>query len=96
MWQIGLLHGFTTEESTLSKDRLGVDLEEDEFKIPKDIRKDPKRNIEYLGDTDMRVQEFNYRIEEMRLIGKRLWKRVEENPQSRFYKGLFIRLANQQ
>jgi hypothetical protein len=64
------------------KDRLGVDLEEDEFEYLKEhSKKDLKRNIEYLRRHEYAyVQEFNYRIEEMRLIGKRLWKLVEENP----------------
>jgi hypothetical protein len=78
-----IMHRFTTEESLLYlKDRLGVDLEEDEFEYLKEhSKKDLKRNIEYLRRHEYAyVQEFNYRIEEMRLIGKRLWKLVEENP----------------
>ena len=78
-----IMNRFTTEESLLYlKDRLGVDLEEDEFEYLKEhSKKDLKRNIEYLRRHEYAyIQEYFDRIEEMRLIGKRLWKLVEENP----------------
>jgi hypothetical protein len=78
-----IMNRFNTEESLLYlKDKLGVDLEEDEFEYLKEhSKKDLKRNIEYLRrHENAYIQEYFDRIEEMRLIGKRLWKLVEENP----------------
>jgi hypothetical protein len=78
-----LMNRFTTEESLLYlKDRLGVELEEDEFDYLKvHLKKDLKRNMEYLRRHEYAyIQEYFDRIEEMRLISKRLWKLVEENP----------------
>jgi hypothetical protein len=78
-----LMKRFTTEESLLYlKDKLGVELEEDEFDYLKvHLKKDLKRNMEYLRRHEYAyVQEYFDRIEEMRLISKRLWKLVEENP----------------
>ena len=78
-----LMKRFTTEESLLYlKDRLGVELEEDEFDYLKvHLKKDLKRNMEYLRRHEYAyIQEYFDRIEEMRLISKRLWKLVEENP----------------
>jgi hypothetical protein len=78
-----LMNRFTTEESLLYlKDRLGVELEEDEFDYLKvHLKKDLKRNMEYLRRHEYAyIQEYFDRIEEMRLISKKLWKLVEENP----------------
>jgi hypothetical protein len=78
-----IMNRFTTEESLLYlKDKLGIDLEEDEFEYLKEhAKKDLKRNIEYLRrHENAYIQEYFDRIEEMRLIAKRLWKLVEENP----------------
>jgi hypothetical protein len=78
-----IMNRFTTEESLLYlKDRLEIDLEEDEFEYLKEhSKKDLKRNMEYLRRHEYAyVQEYFDRIEEMRLIGKRLWKLVEDNP----------------
>jgi hypothetical protein len=78
-----IMNRFTTEESLLYlKDKLGVDLEEEEFEYLKEhSKKDLKRNIEYLRrHENAYIQEYFDRIEEMRLIAKRLWKLVEENP----------------
>ena len=78
-----LMNRFSTEESLLYlKDRLGVELEEDEFDYLKvHLKKDLKRNMEYLRRHEYAyIQEYFDRIEEMRLISKRLWKLVEENP----------------
>jgi hypothetical protein len=78
-----VMNRFSTEESMLYlKDRLGVEVEEDEFNYLKaDLKRDLKRNIEYLRrHENAYVQEYFDRIEEMRLIHKRLWKLVEENP----------------
>ena len=78
-----IMNRFTTEESLLYlKDQLDVDLEEDEFEYLKEhSKKDLKRNIEYLRRHEYAyTQEYFDRIEEMRLIGKRLWKLVEDNP----------------
>jgi hypothetical protein len=78
-----IMNRFTTEESLLYlKDRLEIDLEEDEFEYLKEhSKKDLKRNMEYLRRHEYAyVQEYFDRIEEMRLIGKRLWQLVEENP----------------
>ncbi|MGA7602582.1 MAG: hypothetical protein WCE33_05805, partial [Nitrososphaeraceae archaeon] len=77
------MNRFTTEESLLYlKDKLGIDLDEDEFEYLKEhSKKDLKRNIEYLRrHENAYIQEYFDRIEEMRLIAKRLWKLVEENP----------------
>ena len=78
-----IMNRFTNEESLLYlKDRLGIDLEEDEFEYLKEhSKRDLKRNIAYLRrHENAYIQEYFDRIEEMRLIGKRLWKLVEENP----------------
>jgi hypothetical protein len=78
-----IMNRFTTEESLLYlKDRLGVDLEEDEFDFLKvHLKRDLKRNMEYLRRHEYAyIQEYFDRIEEMRLISRRLWKLVEENP----------------
>jgi hypothetical protein len=78
-----IMNRFTTEESLLYlKDKLGIDLDEDEFEYLKEhSKKDLKRNIEYLRrHENAYIQEYFDRIEEMRLIAKRLWKLVEENP----------------
>jgi hypothetical protein len=78
-----LMNRFSTEESLLYlRDRLGVELEEDEFDYLKvHLKKDLKRNMEYLRRHEYAyIQEYFDRIEEMRLISKRLWKLVEENP----------------
>jgi hypothetical protein len=78
-----IMNRFTNEESLLYlKDKLGVDLEEEEFEYLKEhSKKDLKRNIEYLRrHENAYIQEYFDRIEEMRLIAKRLWKLVEENP----------------
>ena len=77
-----LMNRFTTEESLLYlQDRLGVELEEDEFDYLKvHLKKDLKRKMEYLRRHEYAyIQEYFDRIEEMRLISKRLWKLVEEN-----------------
>jgi hypothetical protein len=77
-----LMNRFSTEESLLYlRDRLGVELEEDEFDYLKvHLKKDLKRNMEYLRRHEYAyIQEYFDRIEEMRLISKRLWKLVEEN-----------------
>jgi hypothetical protein len=78
-----IMNRFTTEESLLYlKDKLGLDLEEDEFEYLKEqTKKDLKRNIKYLRrHENAYIQEYFAGIEEMRLIGKRLWTLVEENP----------------
>ena len=56
-------------------------LEEDEFDYLKvHLKKDLKRNMDYLRRHEYAyIQEYFDRIEEMRLISKRLWKLVEEN-----------------
>jgi hypothetical protein len=78
-----IMNRFTTEESLLYlKDRLDVDLEEDEFDYLKvHVKKDLKRNMEYMRRHEFAyIQEYFDRIEETRLISRRLWKLVEENP----------------
>jgi hypothetical protein len=78
-----IMNRFTTEESLLYlKDRLDVDLEEDEFDYLKvHVKKDLKRNMEYMRRHEFAyIQEYFDRIEETRLISRRLWKLVEDNP----------------
>jgi hypothetical protein len=77
-----LIKRFTTEESLLYlKDKLGVQIEEDEFNFLKvELKRDVKRNVLYLRRYEFAyIREYLDRIEEMRLIQNRLWKLVEGN-----------------
>jgi hypothetical protein len=77
-----LIKRFTTEESLLYlKDKLGVQIEEDEFNFLKvELKRDVKRNVQYLRRYEFAyIREYLDRIEEMRLIQNRLWKLVEGN-----------------
>jgi hypothetical protein len=77
-----LIKRFTTEESLLYlKDKLGVQIEEDEFHYLKvELKRDVKRNVQYLRRYEYAyIREYLDRIEEMRLIQNRLWKLVEGN-----------------
>jgi hypothetical protein len=77
-----LIKRFTTEESLLYlKDKLGVQIEEDEFHYLKvELKRDVKRNVLYLRRYEYAyIREYLDRIEEMRLIQNRLWKLVEGN-----------------
>jgi hypothetical protein len=78
-----LIKRFTTEESLLYlKDKLGVQVEEDEFNYLKvELKRDIKRNVHYLRRYEYAyIREYLDRIEEMRLIQKRLWNLIEGNP----------------
>jgi hypothetical protein len=77
-----LIKRFTTEESLLYlKDKLGVQIEEDEFNYLKvELKRDVKRNVQYLRRYEYAyIREYLDRIEEMRLIQKRLWNLIEGN-----------------
>jgi hypothetical protein len=77
-----LIKRFNTEESMLYlKDKLGVQIEEDEFHYLKvELKRDVKRNVQYLRRYEYAyIREYLDRIEEMRLIQNRLWKLVEGN-----------------
>ena len=77
-----LIKRFTTEESLLYlKDKLGVQIEEDEYNYLKvELKRDVKRNVQYLRRYEFAyIREYLDRIEEMRLIQNRLWKLVEGN-----------------
>jgi hypothetical protein len=77
-----LIKRFTTEESLLYlKDKLGVQIEEDEFNFLKvELKRDVKRNVLYLRRYEFAyIREYLDRIEEIRLIQNRLWKLVEGN-----------------
>jgi hypothetical protein len=77
-----LIKRFTTEESLLYlKDKLGVQMEEDEFNYLKvELKRDVKRNVQYLRRYQYAyIREYLDRIEEMRLIQKRLWNLIEGN-----------------
>jgi hypothetical protein len=77
-----LIKRFTTEESLLYlKDKLGVQIEEDEFHYLKvELKRDVKRNVQYLRRYEYAyIREYLDRIEEMRLIQNKLWKLVEGN-----------------
>ena len=80
-----LIKRFTTEESLLYlKDKLGVQIEEDEFHYLKiELKRDVKRNVQYLRRYEYAyIREYLDRIEEMRLIQNKLWKLAEgtDNP----------------
>ena len=80
-----LIKRFTTEESLLYlKDKLGVQIEEDEFHYLKiELKRDVKRNVQYLRRYEYAyIREYVDRIEEMRLIQNKLWKLAEgtDNP----------------
>ena len=80
-----LIKRFTTEESLLYlKDKLGVQIEEDEFHYLKvELKRDVKRNVQYLRRYEYAyIREYLDRIEEMRLIQSKLWKLAEgtDNP----------------
>src|SRR5215203_5272230 len=77
-----LIKRFTTEESLLYlKDKLGVQIEEDEYNYLKvELKRDVKRNVQYLRRYEYAyIREYLDRIEEMRLIQKRLWNLIEGN-----------------
>jgi hypothetical protein len=75
-----LIKRFTTEESLLYL-KVGVQIEEDEFNYLKvELKRDVKRNVQYLRRYEFAyVREYLDRIEEMRLIQKRLWNLIEGN-----------------
>jgi hypothetical protein len=80
-----LIKRFTTEEGLLYlKDKLGVQIEEDEFHYLKiELKRDVKRNVQYLRRYEYAyIREYLDRIEEMRLIQNKLWKLAEgtDNP----------------
>jgi hypothetical protein len=78
-----LIKRFTTEESLLYlKDKLGVQIEEDEFNYLKaELKRDIKRNVHYLRRYEYAyIREYLDRIDEMRLIQKRLWSLIDDNP----------------
>jgi hypothetical protein len=80
-----LIKRFTTEESLLYlKDKLGVQIEEDEFNYLKvELKRDVKRNVQYLRRYEFAyIREYLDRIEEIRLIQNRLWKLVEDNSEN--------------
>ena len=78
-----LIKRFTTEESLLYlKDKLGVQVEEEEFSYLKgELKRDIRRNVHYLKRYKYAyIREYLDRIEEIRLIQKRLWSLTENNP----------------
>jgi hypothetical protein len=77
-----LIKKFTLEESLLYlKDKLGIQVEEDEFNYLKgELKRDIRRNVHYLRRYEYAyIREYLDRIDEMRLIQKRLWSLIEDN-----------------
>jgi hypothetical protein len=73
---------FTLEESLLYlKDMLGIQVEEDEFNYLKgELKRDIRRNVHYLRKYEYAfIREYLDRIDEMKLIQKRLWSLIEDN-----------------
>jgi hypothetical protein len=77
-----LIKKFTLEESLLYlKDKLGIQVEEDEFNYLKgELKRDIRRNVHYLRRYEYAyIREYLDRIDEMKLIQKRLWSLIEDN-----------------
>jgi hypothetical protein len=77
-----LIKRFTLEESLLYlKDKLGTQVEEDEFNYLKgELKRDIRRNVHYLRRYEYAyIREYLDRIDEMKLIQKRLWSLIEDN-----------------
>jgi hypothetical protein len=77
-----LIKRFTLEESLLYlKDKLGIEVEEDEFYYLKgELKRDLRRNVHYLRRYEYAyIREYLDRIDEMKLIQKRLWNLIEDN-----------------
>jgi hypothetical protein len=77
-----LIKRFTLEESLLYlKDKLGIEVEEDEFNYLKgELKRDIRRNVHYLRRYEYAyIREYLDRIDEMKLIQKRLWSLIEDN-----------------
>jgi hypothetical protein len=77
-----LIKRFTLEESLLYlKDKLGIEVEEDEFYYLKgELKRDLRRNVHYLRRYEYAyIREYLDRIDEMKLIQKRLWSLIEDN-----------------
>jgi hypothetical protein len=77
-----LIKKFTLEESLLYlKDKLGIQVEEDELNYLKgELKRDIRRNVHYLRRYEYAyIREYLDRIDEMRLIQKRLWSLIEDN-----------------
>src|ERR671910_163197 len=77
-----LIKRFTLEESLLYlKDKLGIQVEEDEFNYLKgELKRDIRRNVHYLRRYEYAyIREYLDRIDEMKLIQKRLWSLIEDN-----------------
>jgi hypothetical protein len=77
-----LIKRFTIEESLLYlKDKLGIQVEEDEFNYLKgELKRDIRRNVHYLRRYEYAyIREYLDRIDEMKLIQKRLWSLIEDN-----------------
>ena len=77
-----LIKRFTLEESLLYlKDKLGIQVEEDEFNYLKgELKRDIRRNVHYLRKYEYAyIREYLDRIDEMKLIQKRLWSLIEDN-----------------
>lgn len=77
-----LIKRFTLEESLLYlKNKLGIEVEEDEFNYLKgELKRDIRRNVHYLRRYEYAyIREYLDRIDEMKLIQKRLWSLIEDN-----------------
>ena len=77
-----LIKRFTLEESLLYlKDKLGTQVEEDEFNYLKgELKRDIRKNVHYLRRYEYAyIREYLDRIDEMKLIQKRLWSLIEDN-----------------
>jgi hypothetical protein len=77
-----LIKRFTLEESLLYlKDKLGTHVEEDEFNYLKgELKRDIRRNVHYLRRYEYAyIREYLDRIDEMKLVQKRLWSLIEDN-----------------
>jgi hypothetical protein len=77
-----LIKRFTLEESLLYlKDKLGTQVEEDEFNYLKgELKRDIRRNVHYLRRYEYAyIREYLDRIDEMKLVQKRLWSLIEDN-----------------
>ena len=77
-----LIKRFTLEESLLYlKNKLGIEVEEDEFNYLKgELKGDIRRNVHYLRRYEYAyIREYLDRIDEMKLIQKRLWSLIEDN-----------------
>ena len=77
-----LIKRFTLEESLhYLKDMPGIQVEEDEFNYLKgELKRDIRRNVHYLRRYEYAyIREYLDRIDEMKLIQKRLWSLIEDN-----------------